>query len=175
MPRSPRWPKYADPSFLAASTRFSPNRRMPMSTGPALGLARVIYEMATVLICPLPNSLGQRHEALSCQERVCFRVVVRKYRQRNRGSATACGRRPSARRPEPFRQQSVADAERHAMAWYLAGVSDATEGKDWCDNGRVKPGEIDSEVLGDLGKRPRGVSEFPCSRRVEIHTDGRTN
>lgn len=48
-----------------------------------------------------------------------------------------------------------ADAERHAMAGYLAGVSDATEGKDWCDNGRVKPGEIDSEVLGDLGKRPR--------------------
>ncbi|KVH04946.1 MULTISPECIES: Rap1a/Tai family immunity protein [Burkholderia] len=46
-------------------------------------------------------------------------------------------------------------AERHAMAGYLAGVADATEGKDWCDNGRVKPGEIDSEVLHDLGKRPR--------------------
>ena len=48
-----------------------------------------------------------------------------------------------------------AGAERHAMAGYLAGVADATEGQDWCDNGRVKPGEIDSEVLHDLGKRPR--------------------
>ncbi|RQV62466.1 hypothetical protein DF018_26930 [Burkholderia cenocepacia] len=48
-----------------------------------------------------------------------------------------------------------AGAERHAMAGYLAGVADATEGQDWCDNGRVKPGEIDSEVLHDLGKWPR--------------------
>nr|WP_269506123.1 Rap1a/Tai family immunity protein [Burkholderia sp. IMCC1007] len=48
-----------------------------------------------------------------------------------------------------------ADAERHAMAGYLAGVVDATEGKDWCDSGRVKPGEIDSDVLGDLRKQRR--------------------
>lgn len=48
-----------------------------------------------------------------------------------------------------------ADAERHAMTGYLAGVADATEGTEWCDNGRGKPGEIDSEVLDDLGKRPR--------------------
>ncbi|MET3820343.1 MULTISPECIES: Rap1a/Tai family immunity protein [Burkholderia] len=47
-----------------------------------------------------------------------------------------------------------ADAERHAMTGYLAGVADTSEGKDWCDNGRVKPGEIDSEVLGDLRKLP---------------------
>lgn len=48
-----------------------------------------------------------------------------------------------------------ADAERHAMTGYLAGVADATEGTAWCDNGRGKSGEIDSEVLDDLGKRPR--------------------
>ncbi|PFH28632.1 hypothetical protein BX604_2388 [Burkholderia sp. JKS000303] len=47
-----------------------------------------------------------------------------------------------------------ADAERHAMTGYLAGVADTSEGKDWCDNGRVKPGEIDSEVLSDLRKLP---------------------
>ncbi len=47
-----------------------------------------------------------------------------------------------------------ADAERHAMAGYLAGVADATEGKDWCDTGRVKPGEIDSEVLAALRELP---------------------
>ncbi|WP_175775580.1 Rap1a/Tai family immunity protein [Burkholderia anthina] len=50
-----------------------------------------------------------------------------------------------------------ADAERHAMTGYLAGVADTTEGKDWCDNGRVKPGEIDSEVLGDLRKLSNGA------------------
>ncbi|MBN3782976.1 MULTISPECIES: Rap1a/Tai family immunity protein [Burkholderia] len=50
-----------------------------------------------------------------------------------------------------------ADAERHAMTGYLAGVADTTEGKEWCDNGRVKPGEIDSEVLGDLRKLPNGA------------------
>ncbi|VWD41013.1 hypothetical protein BLA50215_05382 [Burkholderia lata] len=48
-----------------------------------------------------------------------------------------------------------ADAELHAMTGYLAGVADTIEGKEWCDNGRVKPGEIDSEVLGDLRKLPR--------------------
>ncbi|NTZ84906.1 hypothetical protein FCJ61_18335 [Burkholderia metallica] len=47
-----------------------------------------------------------------------------------------------------------ADAERHAMTGYLAGVADTTEGRDWCDNGRVKPGEIDSEVLGALRELP---------------------
>ncbi|WP_175872628.1 Rap1a/Tai family immunity protein [Burkholderia sp. BCC0397] len=50
-----------------------------------------------------------------------------------------------------------ADAERHAMTGYLAGVADATEGRDWCDNGRIKPGEIDSEVLGDLRKLSNGA------------------
>ncbi|KVM75271.1 hypothetical protein WJ60_33625 [Burkholderia ubonensis] len=48
-----------------------------------------------------------------------------------------------------------ANAERHVMTGYLAGVVDSTEGKDWCDTGRVKSGEIDSEVLGELRKLPR--------------------
>ncbi|HHL4080855.1 Rap1a/Tai family immunity protein [Burkholderia sola] len=43
-----------------------------------------------------------------------------------------------------------ADAERQTMAGYLAGVADTTEGKDGCDTRRVKPGEIDSEVLAAL-------------------------
>ncbi|WP_051421403.1 MULTISPECIES: Rap1a/Tai family immunity protein [Burkholderia] len=48
-----------------------------------------------------------------------------------------------------------ANAERHVMTGYLAGVADATEGKDWCGTGRVKSGEIDSDVLGELRKLPR--------------------
>ncbi|OJA48448.1 Rap1a/Tai family immunity protein [Burkholderia ubonensis] len=48
-----------------------------------------------------------------------------------------------------------ANAERHVMTGYLAGVVDSTEGKDWCGTGRVKSGEIDSEVLGELRKLPR--------------------
>jgi hypothetical protein len=58
------------------------------------------------------------------------------------------------------------DAERHTMAGYLAGVADATEGKDWCDNGRVKPGEIDSEVLGALRKLPRGALNASAAKLV---------
>ncbi|WP_321860474.1 Rap1a/Tai family immunity protein [Burkholderia cenocepacia] len=59
-----------------------------------------------------------------------------------------------------------ADAERHAMAGYLAGVADATEGKAWCDNGRVKPGEIDSEVLAALRKLPRDALKASAARLV---------
>ncbi|MBR8211331.1 hypothetical protein KDW61_21965 [Burkholderia cenocepacia] len=59
-----------------------------------------------------------------------------------------------------------ADAERHAMAGYLAGVADTTEGKDWCDNGRVKPGEIDSEVLAALRKLPRDALKASAAGMV---------
>ncbi|MDN7855262.1 Rap1a/Tai family immunity protein [Burkholderia cepacia] len=63
-----------------------------------------------------------------------------------------------------------ADAERHAMAGYLAGylagVADATEGKAWCDNGRVKPGEIDSEVLAALRQLPRDALKASAARLV---------
>ncbi|AOJ63358.1 hypothetical protein WJ32_13425 [Burkholderia ubonensis] len=48
-----------------------------------------------------------------------------------------------------------ANAERHVMTGYLAGVADSTEGRDWCGTGRVKSGEIDSEVLGEFRKLPR--------------------
>ncbi|KVG72914.1 hypothetical protein WJ47_09140 [Burkholderia ubonensis] len=48
-----------------------------------------------------------------------------------------------------------ANVERHVMTGYLAGVADSTEGRDWCGTGRVKSGEIDSEVLGELRKLPR--------------------
>lgn len=58
------------------------------------------------------------------------------------------------------------DAERHAMAGYLAGVADATEGKAWCDNGRVKPGEIDSEVLAALRQLPRDALKASTARLV---------
>ncbi|HGL4258582.1 Rap1a/Tai family immunity protein [Burkholderia dolosa] len=46
------------------------------------------------------------------------------------------------------------DAEHHAMAGYLAVAADATERKDWCNNGRVKPGEIDSEVISARRELP---------------------
>ncbi|ERJ36418.1 hypothetical protein D7192_15540 [Burkholderia cepacia] len=52
------------------------------------------------------------------------------------------------------------------MAGYLAGVADATEGKAWCDNGRVKPGEIDSEVLAALRQLPRDALKASAARLV---------
>ncbi|CAB3773234.1 hypothetical protein BPA30113_05985 [Burkholderia paludis] len=48
-----------------------------------------------------------------------------------------------------------ADAERHAATGYLAGVADATAGKDWCGNARIKPGEVGLDVLDTLRKLPR--------------------
>lgn len=49
---------------------------------------------------------------------------------------------------------AFAIADRHYLAGYMAGVADATEGKAWCSNGKIKAGEIDSEVLGELRKMP---------------------
>jgi hypothetical protein len=41
------------------------------------------------------------------------------------------------------------------LSGYLAGVADASVGKDWCDTTRVKTIEIDSDVLEQLrGLRP---------------------
>jgi hypothetical protein len=37
---------------------------------------------------------------------------------------------------------------------YLAGVADAAQGKDWCDKGQAKTGEIDAAVV-------RGLRELP--------------
>ncbi|MBP0712745.1 hypothetical protein J8I33_05410 [Burkholderia sp. AcTa6-5] len=97
----------------------------------------VIYETTAVLICLLPNSPSPPHEARACLECDRFRVAIRKYRQRNRGPDTACGRHPFARRLSRSDNTPYAGAERHAMTGYLAGVADATEGQDWCDDGRV--------------------------------------
>lgn len=73
-------------------------------------------------------------------------------------SATTVPRVDGARLLESMSRTDTtpyADAERHAMAGYLAGVADATAGKDWCGNQRVKQGEVDSDVLDALRKLPR--------------------
>ncbi|WP_454764135.1 Rap1a/Tai family immunity protein [Cupriavidus campinensis] len=33
---------------------------------------------------------------------------------------------------------------------YLAGAADAAEGKAWCNTGKVKRGEIDSYIVGEI-------------------------
>lgn len=38
---------------------------------------------------------------------------------------------------------------------YLAGVADSTQGKSWCDKGKVKTTEINSMVVAALRKYPQ--------------------
>jgi len=58
-------------------------------------------------------------------------------------------------------------AERHYLAGYLAGVADAAEGKSWCADRKIKSGEIDSAVLGELRKMPRDALRENAAAWVE--------
>jgi hypothetical protein len=52
-------------------------------------------------------------------------------------------------------ENPYAAAERHYLAGYMSGVADSLEGKKWCSNGKIKSGEIDSEVLAGIKKLPK--------------------
>lgn len=55
----------------------------------------------------------------------------------------------------PFHEQSADAIMKTQLAdGYLAGVSDSTQGKTWCDKGKVKAGEINSMVVAELRKLP---------------------
>lgn len=82
---------------------------------------------------------------------------------------------------QPSSQQSLqpdlAPGEQRYGEGYLAGVADATQGRLWCDTGRVKTVELDGIVLGELKKLPAAARQreaaplvvailarrFPCS------------
>lgn len=51
-------------------------------------------------------------------------------------------------------QQGPASAEQRYAEGYLAGVADASQGRLWCDTGRVKTVELDGIVLAELKKLP---------------------
>lgn len=61
----------------------------------------------------------------------------------------------SAQAGTPFHEQR---AESISKTWfadgYLAGVADSTQGKNWCDKGKVKTDEINAMVVAELGKLP---------------------
>ena len=77
------------------------------------------------------------------------------------------------------------EAELHETQFidgYLAGVADATEGKDWCNKRRTKAHEIDAFVVWAMRDLPRHEQEtsraaklmvqllaerFPCTDRKE--------
>ena len=53
----------------------------------------------------------------------------------------------------PFHEQSADAIIKTRLAdGYLAGVADSTQGKTWCDKGKVKPDEINSMVVAELRK-----------------------
>ena len=77
--------------------------------------------------------------------------------------------------PEGNRPAS-AYLEQEAARGYLSGVKDSTVGSAWCYPGRVKPDELDADIIGALQKLPREAlhavaaplivdflrSKFPC-------------
>ena len=53
----------------------------------------------------------------------------------------------------PLHQQSADAIIKTQLAdGYLAGVADSTQGKTWCDKGKVKTDEINSMVVAELRK-----------------------
>ena len=54
---------------------------------------------------------------------------------------------------KPFHEQSADAIIKTQLAdGYLAGVADSTQGKIWCDKGKVKTDEINAMVVAELGK-----------------------
>ena len=59
----------------------------------------------------------------------------------------------SAQIGKPFHEQSADAIIKTQLAdGYLAGVADSTQGKIWCDKGKVKTDEINSMVVANLRK-----------------------
>lgn len=53
----------------------------------------------------------------------------------------------------PFHEQSADAISKTRLAdGYLAGVADSTQGKTWCDEGKVKTNEINAMVVAELRK-----------------------
>lgn len=53
----------------------------------------------------------------------------------------------------PLHEQSADAIIKTQLAdGYLAGVADSTQGKNWCDKGKVKVDEINSMVVAELRK-----------------------
>ena len=71
---------------------------------------------------------------------------------------------------KPFHEQS-ADAiiKAQLVDGYLAGVADSTEGKIWCDKGKVKTDEINSMVVAELRKlSPKDQDKSAAQAAIEI-------
>jgi hypothetical protein len=63
---------------------------------------------------------------------------------------------------------------------YLHGINDATEGRDWCYTGRIKPDELDDRVISALKNLPADIlsgnaaplvvnflrHKYPCTNQI---------
>jgi hypothetical protein len=54
----------------------------------------------------------------------------------------------------------------HYAKGYLAGVADASQGRLWCDTGRVKTLEIDAHIVAELKKLPARARQGDASTLV---------
>lgn len=51
---------------------------------------------------------------------------------------------------------------------YLAGVADATEGKEWCDTHKVKAHEIDAYLVWTLKEMPAGELQRTAAAKLMV-------
>ena len=70
----------------------------------------------------------------------------------------------------PFHEQSADSIFKIRLAdGYLAGVADSTQGKVWCDKGKVKTDEINSMVVAELRKlSPQDQDKSAAHAAVKI-------
>ena len=71
---------------------------------------------------------------------------------------------------KPFHEQSADAIIKTQLAdGYLAGVADSTQGKIWCDKGKVKTDEINSMVVAELGKlSPKDQDKSAAPAAIKI-------
>ncbi|MFL6672401.1 MAG: Rap1a/Tai family immunity protein [Massilia sp.] len=66
-------------------------------------------------------------------------------------------------------QDANASAQRRYAEGYQAGVVDATQGKSWCAPDRMKPGEVDDRIWGELKKRRGAMPGSAAGVLVELY------
>jgi hypothetical protein len=68
-----------------------------------------------------------------------------------------------------WEQSPEAAAKRRYAEGYQAGVVDATQGKSWCAPNRMKPGEVDDRIWGELLKRRGSMPGSAADTLVELY------
>lgn len=70
---------------------------------------------------------------------------------------------------DKWQMDAEATIKRRYAEGYQAGVVDATQGKSWCAPDRMKPGEVDDRIWGELKKRRGSMPGNAADVLVELY------